>query len=57
MRNGFKVFDTDTHFSPMAETIEPYLGPDLRARVPDLDERKVEFKVLFEAVLLGVGEH
>ncbi len=44
MRNGYKVFDADTHFSPMAESIEPYLGPELRSRVPDLEERKVEFK-------------
>lgn len=44
MRNGYKVFDADTHFSPMAESIDPYLSPELRARVPDLEERKVEFK-------------
>jgi uncharacterized protein len=44
MRNGYKVFDCDTHFNPTAETIQPYIGPALRERVPDLDERQVEFK-------------
>src|SRR5438477_535257 len=44
MRDGYKVFDCDTHVTPMAETLDPYLGPELRARVPDLEQRKVEFK-------------
>ncbi|MEA2639682.1 MAG: uncharacterized protein QOF51_1076 [Chloroflexota bacterium] len=44
MRDGYRVFDCDTHVTPMAETLDPYLGPELRARVPDLEQRKVEFK-------------
>jgi uncharacterized protein len=44
MRNGYRVFDTDTHFSAMAESLEPYIGPELRARLPDLDQRKAPFK-------------
>jgi len=24
MRRGFKIFDSDTHLNPMAETLEPY---------------------------------
>jgi predicted TIM-barrel fold metal-dependent hydrolase len=42
MRDGFKVFDADTHFHPTAETLEPYLDSEIRARYADL--RKREFK-------------
>src|SRR5262245_54008840 len=30
MRNGVKVYDCDTHLRPTAETIIPYLDPELR---------------------------
>ena len=26
MRHGFKIFDSDTHLNPSAETLEPYLS-------------------------------
>src|SRR5438552_2304378 len=45
MRDGFKVFDTDTHIRPSAESIAPYLGPIVRERIPDLEEHRVEIKV------------
>lgn len=32
MRNGFKVYDTDTHLKPTVETIEPYLDSGLREK-------------------------
>src|SRR4051812_36679713 len=41
MRNGFRVYDSDTHVDPSAETLEPYLDRDLRERVPDLDRYRV----------------
>jgi len=28
----------------MAESLEPYIGPELRARVPDLAERQADFR-------------
>jgi hypothetical protein len=33
MKNGFKVFDTDTHVLPAAEVIERYVEPDFRPRL------------------------
>jgi len=45
MRDGFKVFDADTHMRPSAESISPYLDPSVRQRIPDLDEHRVEIKV------------
>jgi predicted TIM-barrel fold metal-dependent hydrolase len=34
MRNGVRIFDCDTHLRPTAETITPYLDPELRDQVP-----------------------
>lgn len=45
MRNGYRVYDADTHIMPSAETLEPYLDPKIRERVPDLDERKVPIRI------------
>jgi predicted TIM-barrel fold metal-dependent hydrolase len=45
VRNGFKVFDADTHMRPSAESISPYLDPVVRERIPDLDEHRTEIKV------------
>jgi len=45
MRDGFKVFDTDTHMRPSAESIAPYLAPIVRERIPDLEDHRVEIKV------------
>jgi uncharacterized protein len=36
MRNGLKIYDSDTHVQPSAETLEPYLDRDVRERVPNL---------------------
>src|SRR5918912_4067293 len=43
MRKGYRVFDPVPHFRPTAESLEPYIGPELRDRVPDLDQRKAPF--------------
>lgn len=45
MRNGFRVFDADTHLQPTAESLEPYLGPAIRERVTDLGAHQVEMKI------------
>ncbi|HEY7064603.1 MAG TPA: amidohydrolase family protein [Chloroflexota bacterium] len=47
MRAGQRVFDTDTHGMPCSEVFEPYLGPAVRERIPDLDRCKAPFKVGF----------
>jgi predicted TIM-barrel fold metal-dependent hydrolase len=41
MRNGFKVWDTDTHIHPSAETFERYFDSSMRARIPELEKLKV----------------
>ena len=40
MRNGYKIFDADTHVRPAAETLIPYLDPDLR-QLADEESNKV----------------
>ena len=41
MRNGFKVWDTDTHVHPSVETLEQYLDASMKARLPELERFKV----------------
>lgn len=36
MRSGLRVYDSDTHISPSAETLERHLDRALRERIPDL---------------------
>ena len=45
MRNGYKVFDADTHVQPTAEAVEPYIDQALRDRVGDLDSYRVPIKI------------
>jgi len=40
MKNGFKVWDTDTHVRPSLESLEPYYDPAFRARLPELEQYK-----------------
>ena len=44
MRNGYKVYDSDTHIRPGADTLEKYLSSRVRELVPDLESRKVLHK-------------
>src|SRR4030095_7615414 len=41
MRNSYKVYDSDTHIRPGADTLEKYLSARVRELVPDLESRKV----------------
>jgi len=36
MRNGFRVYDADTHVNPSAEILERYLDPSFRPRLAEL---------------------
>jgi predicted TIM-barrel fold metal-dependent hydrolase len=45
MRNGLRVYDSDTHVQPSAEILEPYLDPELRVLAPDLDAHKVPIRI------------
>ncbi len=44
MRNGFKVFDADTHVRPSAEVMRPLLSKKIIDSVPDLEERREPIK-------------
>ena len=36
MKNGFRVYDSDTHVNPAAEVLERYVDPLFRVRLPEL---------------------
>jgi predicted TIM-barrel fold metal-dependent hydrolase len=36
MRNGFKVYDSDTHVNPVAEVLDRYVDPSFRPRLQEL---------------------
>src|SRR5687767_7969558 len=48
MRNGYKVYDSDTHIRPSADTLEKYLSARVRELVPDLEARKVRARAARE---------
>lgn len=41
MRNGFRVFDADTHVYPAAEVLERYVDPDFRPRLAELAKYRI----------------
>jgi predicted TIM-barrel fold metal-dependent hydrolase len=41
MRNGFHVYDSDTHVNPAAEVLERYVDPAFRPRLQDLAPYRV----------------
>src|SRR5262245_32725076 len=41
MRNGYQVYDSDTHIRPGADTLEKYLSTRVRELVPDLENPQV----------------
>jgi len=45
MRNGFKIFDADTHIRPSSESIRPFLASTVLERIPDLEEHRVSIRV------------
>ena len=40
MKNGYKIWDTDTHIQPTVEVVEPYYDPGFRKRLPELERYK-----------------
>src|SRR5581483_354708 len=40
MKDGYRVWDTDTHVRPSLETLEPYYDPAFRERLPELEPYK-----------------
>jgi predicted TIM-barrel fold metal-dependent hydrolase len=53
MRQRFKIFDSDTHLSPNAETLEPYFDANMRKRLPEWENCKVPFRVGWAGEILG----
>jgi uncharacterized protein len=45
MRGGHRVFDSDTHLTIAAECVEPYFGPMLRERLPELAQGKRPWRI------------
>jgi hypothetical protein len=45
MRHGFKIFDSDTHLSPSAETLEPHFDIAMRERCLSGRELQGSFRV------------
>jgi predicted TIM-barrel fold metal-dependent hydrolase len=45
MRNGYAVFDADTHFQPSAESILPYLEGAYHDRIPEFEQAKSPVKI------------
>ena len=53
MKDGFKIFDTDTHTRPSLETLEPHYDAATRARLPELEPYKRENKRDVEGLVVG----
>jgi uncharacterized protein len=45
MRNGYKIYDADTHFQASAEALEPYLSSRVRELLPNLDDFRVPVRM------------
>jgi hypothetical protein len=44
MKNGFRVYDVDTHINPGAEVLDRYVDPGFRPRLPELARYKVAIR-------------
>jgi hypothetical protein len=44
MREGFRVYDTDTHIDPGADVLEKYVDPGFRRRLDDLAPYRIAVK-------------
>ena len=53
MKDGYKVWDTDTHCRASAETLEPYFDEGLRGRQAELEQYKRVNKRDIEGLVLG----
>lgn len=53
MKDGYKVWDTDTHCRASAETLEPYFDESLRSKQAELEQYKRVNKRDIEGLILG----
>src|SRR5579864_3297683 len=52
MKNGFRVYDVDTHINPGAEVLDKYVDPSFRPRLPEL----APYRVAIQSREQGGGE-
>ena len=45
MRDGFKIWDADTHIKPSVEAVKPYLSASVLERIPDLDQHLTPIRI------------
>ncbi|HEX3537832.1 MAG TPA: amidohydrolase family protein [Stellaceae bacterium] len=55
MKNGFRVYDSDTHVLPCAEVLERYVDPDFRPRLAELAPYRAPIRASAEHS--GDGKH
>ena len=48
MKNGLRVFDSDTHVLPAAEVIERYVDPGFRPRLAELAQYRTPIRASAE---------
>jgi predicted TIM-barrel fold metal-dependent hydrolase len=53
MKDGYKIWDTDTHCRPSAETLEPYFDAHWQARLPELEQYKQVITHDIEGLVVG----
>jgi len=56
-RNGFKIFDADTHVRPDADLLQPYLDVDMRAKLNQFDRYKATNKEGAVTYLMGTRHY
>jgi predicted TIM-barrel fold metal-dependent hydrolase len=52
VKNGYRVYDVDTHINPGAEVLDKYVDPSFRPRLPEL----APYKVAIQSREQGGGE-
>src|SRR4029434_10687776 len=57
MRNGFKIFDADTHVRPDADLLEPYLSTAARAKLAQFEQHRTENKAGALTYLMGTRQY
>ena len=52
MKNGFRVYDSDTHVNPAAEVLDKYVDPGFRPRLAELEAYRLP---VGQGAVAGVG--
>ena len=56
-RNGYKIFDADTHVRPDADLLEPFLSAESLAKLGQFDKYKAKNKEGAVTYLLGTRHY